>query len=123
MPTINDVYSVGVKQHMAFARRRDDKEVVVGRFSCTLKLVVSARSDHALQGDYMTKYDLQQDGLNLTGPKKAQSQVHLLPADDPAFRWRVRVNLRAALDLPLNESAPEGLPSCYAGNASISFLV
>jgi hypothetical protein len=64
----------------------------------------------------MTKYELQQDGLNLTGPKKAQSQVHLLPTEDPGFRWRVRVNLRAALDLPLNE--PEGLPSCYVGKPS-----
>jgi hypothetical protein len=40
MPTINDIYSVGVKQHLAFARKRDDKEVIVGRFTCTLKLVV-----------------------------------------------------------------------------------
>lgn len=63
----------------------------------------------------MTKYDLQQDGRSLTGPKKAQSQVHLLPAEDPNFRWRVRVNLRTALDVPLNQSSPEGLPSCYAG--------
>jgi hypothetical protein len=41
MPQINDIYGVGVRQQMAFARRRDDKEVVVGRFTCTIKIVVS----------------------------------------------------------------------------------
>lgn len=65
----------------------------------------------------MTKYEFF-DGKNLTGPKKAQSQVHLLPAEDPNFKWRVRVNLRCALDAPLNQSSPEGLPSCYAGKLS-----
>lgn len=62
MPSINDIYGIGVRQQLAFARRRDDKEVVVGRFTCSLKLV----------GDYMTKYEYF-DGKNLTGPKKAQS--------------------------------------------------
>jgi len=62
MPSINDIYGIGVRQQLAFARRRDDKEVAVGRFTCSLKIV----------GDYMTKYEYF-DGKNLTGPKKAQS--------------------------------------------------
>jgi len=41
MPSLNDIYGVGVRQSLAFLRRRDDKEVVVGRFTCILKLVVS----------------------------------------------------------------------------------
>lgn len=41
MPSLNDVYGVGVRQSLAFVRRRDDKDVVVGRFTCLLKLVVS----------------------------------------------------------------------------------
>ena len=48
MPTINDLHGVGVKQQLAFARRRDDKEVVVGRFTCTLKLVVRLTSQQDL---------------------------------------------------------------------------
>jgi hypothetical protein len=43
MPSINDIYGVGVRQSLAFLRRRDDKEVVVGRFTCILKLVVRIR--------------------------------------------------------------------------------
>lgn len=59
----------------------------------------------------MTKYEFF-DGKNLTGPKKAQSQVHLLPAEEPNFKWRVRVDLRCALDVP---AGPDGsMPSMYA---------
>jgi len=78
--------------------------VVVGRFTCILKLV----------GDYMTKFEFF-DGKNLTGPKKAQSQVHLMPAEEPNFKWRMRVDLRCALDAPMNQTSPDGMPSCYAG--------
>lgn len=62
MASLNDVYGVGVRQHLALARKRDDKDVTVGRFTCILKIV----------GDYMTKYEFF-DGTNLTGPKKALS--------------------------------------------------
>lgn len=60
----------------------------------------------------MTKYQFFDGGKNLTGPKKAQSQVHLLPPEDPNFKWRVRVDLRCGLDVP---DSPDGsAPSCYA---------
>ena len=72
MGALQDIYGVGVRQNLAFGRRRDSKEVTVGRFTCILKLV----------GDYMSKYEFF-DGTNLTGPKKAVSQVHLLPAEEP----------------------------------------
>jgi hypothetical protein len=61
----------------------------------------------------MTKFEFF-DGKNLTGPKKAVSQVHLLPAEDPNFKWRVRADIRCALDVPSNPNAPDGQPSCYA---------
>ncbi len=60
----------------------------------------------------MSKYE-SLDGQKLTGPKKATSQVHLLPAEDPNYKWRVRVDLRAALDFPLNRTSSGGLPSPY----------
>ena len=93
MTALNDVHGVGVRQHLAFGRRRDEKEVTVGRFTCSLKIV----------GDYMTKYDFF-DGATLTGPKKAMSQVHLMPAEEPNFKWRIRTTLRCALDVPLNRT-------------------
>jgi hypothetical protein len=59
----------------------------------------------------MTKYEFF-DGKNLTGPRKATSEVHMLPAEEPNFKWR----LRCMLDAPLNQVAPDGLPSIFAGN-------
>jgi hypothetical protein len=109
MPQLNDIYGgVGLRQHLSFARRRDgQQDVVVGRFIATLKMV----------GDYMTKYEFF-DGKNLTGPKKAQSQVHMMPPEEPNFKWRVRVDLRCALDVPIpppGGGLPEGtMPSTYA---------
>jgi len=47
--------------------------VVVGHFNVVLKIV----------GDYMTKNEAMFDGRNLTGPRKAQSQVHPLPVEEP----------------------------------------
>lgn len=77
--------------------------MVVGRFTVALKLV----------GDYMTRFNGAENGTNLSGPKKAVSGVHLLPPENPNFKWRIRIDLRAALDFPLNRTTPGGLPSSY----------
>lgn len=51
------------------------------------------------------------EGTNLTGPKKSFGEVHLLPPEDSNFKWRIRVDVRAAIDFPLNRVTPGGLPS------------
>lgn len=40
MSALNDIYGVGVRQYLSLGRKRDDKEVTVGRFTCIIKLVV-----------------------------------------------------------------------------------
>ena len=40
MAPLNDAYGVGVRQHLALARKRGDKQETVGRFTCILKIVV-----------------------------------------------------------------------------------
>jgi len=80
MSQLNDVYGVGVRQQLAFGRRRDGNDVTVGRFSVQLKIV----------GDYLAKFE-NFDGAKLSGPRKANGQVHLMPAEEPQFKWRVRV--------------------------------
>ena len=51
----------------------------MGRASCTLKLV----------GDYVTKFDGPGDGIP-GAPKKAMGDIHILPAERPDFKWRIR---------------------------------
>lgn len=45
-------------------------------------------------GDYMTKNEAMFDGKNTAGPRRAVTQVHPLPVEQPNFKWRMRVDLR-----------------------------
>lgn len=66
---------------------------VVGRAVCTLKLV----------GDYLTKFEGPADGIP-GGPKKASGQMHVYPAEDPTFKWRIRCDIRSGENMPLNNA-------------------
>jgi hypothetical protein len=69
---------------LAFFRQREGAaEVVVGKFSVLLKIVA----------DYMSVTQTSFDGKNLTGPRKAKSQIHPLPVEEPNFKWRLRVDI------------------------------
>lgn len=82
---LTDVQGVGIRQNLSFFRKsRQGDDIVVGHFAATLKVV----------GDYMTRNEAMYDGRNLSGPRKAQSQVHPLPAEEPNFKWRVRCDIR-----------------------------
>jgi hypothetical protein len=37
-----------------------------------------------------------------------------MPIENPNFEWRVRVDLRAGIDMPLNSLSPHKMPSIYA---------
>jgi len=37
-----------------------------------------------------------------------------MPIEDPNFEWRLRIDLRAGIDMPLNSMSPHKLPSIYA---------
>lgn len=75
---------------------------MVGRASCTLKLV----------GDYVTKFDGPGDSIP-GAPKKSMGDIHILPAERPDFKWRIRVNAHSGQNMPLNNVIKQGLPSCY----------
>ncbi len=47
MPQLQDVHGLGVRKLLAFGRKKDDAEVIVGRFAIKLKIV----------GDYMSKFE------------------------------------------------------------------
>ena len=37
-----------------------------------------------------------------------------MPVENPNFEWRVRVDIRAGIDMPLNSVTPHKMPSIYA---------
>jgi len=106
LPELLDQFGTGIRRKIEFKRAApegDDQEgVVVGRGSCTLKLV----------GDYLSKFDSVAEG-QVGAPKKAVGEVRQLPAERPDFSWRVRCDVRAGTNMPLNDLINQGLPSCF----------
>ena len=36
-----------------------------------------------------------------------------MPVENPNFDWRVRVDIRSGVDMPMNSNTPHKMPSCY----------
>lgn len=36
-----------------------------------------------------------------------------MPIENPNYEWRIRVDLRAGIDMPLNSLSPHKMPSIY----------
>ena len=107
LPDLLDVYGVGIRRKLEFRRARNNQPpeadaVVVGRATCTLKLV----------GDYLTKFEGAADGVP-GGPKRATGELHVLPSERPDFKWRVRCDVRAGENMPMSDLAGQTLPSTY----------
>lgn len=94
-PALTDVRGAGTRQHLKFTREHEGQIVTVGRFLITLKLVPTQNEPIESQG----LVDI----------------FHPLPVVNPftEFLWRVRVDFRAAYDVPLNIMSTTGLPSPY----------
>lgn len=104
---LTDISGTGVKQHVKFIRQqfnqndKEPKEVTVGKCVLNLKLV----------GEQLFPIDQQVD----LKPLEENDIFHPLPVSDPFmdFIWRLRIDIRSAVDLPLNRSTPTGLPSSF----------
>jgi hypothetical protein len=53
-------------------------------------------------------------------PLEKEDIFHELPRADPftEFKWRVRVDIRSGVNLPMNRVNPSGLPTTFAGKYS-----
>ena len=105
VPELLDVYGTGIRRKLEFVRmtgRGDQAPAVVGRGSATLKLV----------GDYLSKFDSLGEGAE-GAPKKAVGLLRQLPAERADFTWRMRCDVRAGSNMPLNDVVHQGLPSCF----------
>ena len=60
----------------------------------------------------MSKFDNEID--NVPGaPKRATGELHVLPAELPNYAWRIRCDVRAGENMPLQDVVNQGLPSCF----------
>jgi hypothetical protein len=97
LPELLDVYGLGIRRKLEFRRTRgseapDANAPVVGRATTTLKLV----------GDYLSKFDDAVDQIP-GAPKRATGELHVLPAELPDYSWRVRCDVRAGENMPLQD--------------------
>jgi hypothetical protein len=95
--SLTNINNHPVKQRIDLIRRQGEGNAIVGRLNLTLKLLSEAivpdsELDEALN-----------DG------------VHLLPEMDSIreFVWRLRVDVRSAVNLPFNRTTESKLPSAY----------
>jgi hypothetical protein len=47
-------------------------------------------------------------------PELSTSAIQYMPLENPNFEWRIRVDVRAGIDMPLNSLNPHKMPSIYA---------
>lgn len=93
-----NIQEIPVKQRLEFLRRQGDNIAVVGRMNITL---------HLLAQQIENDDELIETGYN--------DGVRLLPNMDilQNFVWRMRVDVRSAVNLPFNHTTESKLPSCY----------
>lgn len=112
-PFLTDISGTGTRQILKFTRTQNDKQVTVGRFTVLLKLV----GEETIPID--EDKDKQWKNLN-------KSEIfHPLPMNDPMmdFNWRLRVDVRSAVDMPVNRATKTGLPTCFVGKQSFRFYL
>jgi hypothetical protein len=86
-----------IKQRLDVLRRQNDNNAIVGRLNITLKLLAEAIiSDDRFQ-------------------QVSNDHVSLIPELDATkdFTWRLRVDVRSAINLPFNRTTEDKLPSAY----------
>lgn len=96
---LTDISGMGVRQHLKFTRTIGNEQKTVGRFIVNLKLV----------GEQVIP-------LADEKPIEQDEIFHQLPASDPFmnFNWRLRVDVRSGIDLPLNRNEVSGgLPTSF----------
>jgi hypothetical protein len=95
-PVLTDISGSGVRQMMRFQRMKQGKAQLVGKFLVQIKLV---GEDQAPEAEHYTKFDL-------------EDIFHQLPSTDPSIDWRIKVDVRCGVDMPLNHNTKTGKPSC-----------
>ena len=85
--------------------QRDMAEASVGRFNISLVLVPDSQSKY---GQSLI------ENLDNKKPEISSSSIQYMPLENPNFEWRLRVDLRAGIDMPLNSLNPHKMPSIFA---------
>jgi hypothetical protein len=103
---LTEISGAGARQTMKFTRKQGDKEVTVGRFIANLKVI----------GEQDLPNEERLGGAQNAGDAFTQGDItHALPNPTHVsdFTWRIRVDVRCGIDLPLNRNTQSGLPTSF----------
>ena len=94
---LTNITNSPIKQRIELYRRKDDKNAIVGKLNIQLKLL----------NELVVPADVKEQQPN--------DETQLLPEMDftRKFVWRLRVNVRSAINLPFNKTTEIRLPSPY----------
>lgn len=84
---------------------KDMSDDSAGRFNVSLMLINDSNSKYGAT--------LMQS-LDNAKPILSTSSIQHMPIENPNFEWRVRVDIRAGIDMPLNSMNPHKMPSIFA---------
>lgn len=100
---MTDISGTGARQLLKFSRLQNGREVTVGRFMVQLKLVGDDQLPVTEDRHFIQLHDNQ--------------IFHQLPQSTQKlnFGWRIKVDVRSGVDMPLNRTTSTGLPTCFVG--------
>jgi hypothetical protein len=80
----------------------------VGRFNVKLQIVNDSERREA---------ETLLQALKVPEVQDSKHSVQYMPPEIPNFEWRIRIEIRAGLDMPLNSRTPHKMPSIYVETA------
>ena len=108
-PQLYDPMGQGIKQTLKLTRKSDKGEVTVGRFTVNIKYIgKSPQPEESVVVSQIVPDKVEEKNPNMS------EIVRPLPKNDGyQFHWRIRVDIRSAIDVPHNRDTPKGLPSTF----------
>jgi hypothetical protein len=108
---LTDISGQGVKQSLKFTRKHGMGEITIGRFVANMKIVGEEVIPHE---ESIANSNILPDKTDSVYKLNQTDIVRPLPKSDGLlFKWRVRVDIRSAVDIAFNQGNPTGMPSCF----------
>lgn len=113
-PILLDIRSNGIKQSLKFTRKTTKAEPTVGRIVVNVKYIgKQAQPEPANESALAVSQSVGDQRGDENNPNLSAIERPLPRNDGYLFHWRVRVDVRTAIDIALNRDSPLGLPSCF----------
>lgn len=113
-PVLLDIRSNGIKQSLKFTRKTTKAEPTVGRIVVNVKYIgKQPQPELDNESGLAVSQSMADPRLDAANPNLSAIERPLPRNDGYLFHWRVRIDIRTAIDIALNRDSPLGLPSAF----------